>query len=151
MNGGSWTQQTSTSLTLAGLADGTYQVDVRAVDASGNMMERSIHFTVDLTAPTLNITSPTEALYNVSSIVASWTGSDEISGLSGFRYKLDSGAWSDMTSALGEEILQEVRKQIPLGRLGEPQDVADAVLFLVSEAAAFITGHILTVDGGLTV
>jgi 3-oxoacyl-[acyl-carrier protein] reductase len=58
---------------------------------------------------------------------------------------------TDMTAALGEDILQEVRKQIPLGRLGEPQDVADAVLFLASDAASFITGHILTVDGGLTV
>jgi len=58
---------------------------------------------------------------------------------------------TDMTAALGEEILQEVRKQIPLGRLGDPQDVADAVLFLASDAASFITGHILTVDGGLTV
>jgi 3-oxoacyl-[acyl-carrier protein] reductase len=57
---------------------------------------------------------------------------------------------TDMTAALGEEILQEVRKQIPLGRMGEPQDVADAVLFLASGAASFITGHILTVDGGLT-
>jgi 3-oxoacyl-[acyl-carrier protein] reductase len=58
---------------------------------------------------------------------------------------------TDMTAALGEDILQEVCKQIPLGRLGEPQDVADAVLFLASDAASFITGHILTVDGGLTV
>jgi 3-oxoacyl-[acyl-carrier protein] reductase len=58
---------------------------------------------------------------------------------------------TDMTAALGDEILQEVRKQIPLGRMGEPQDVADAVLFLASNAASFITGHVLTVDGGLTV
>jgi len=58
---------------------------------------------------------------------------------------------TDMTAKLGDEIIQEVRKQIPLGRLGDPQDVADAVLFLASDAAAFITGHILTVDGGLTV
>jgi 3-oxoacyl-[acyl-carrier protein] reductase len=58
---------------------------------------------------------------------------------------------TDMTAALGEEILQEVRKQIPLGRLGDPQDVADAVLFLASDAASFVTGHVLTVDGGLTV
>jgi 3-oxoacyl-[acyl-carrier protein] reductase len=58
---------------------------------------------------------------------------------------------TDMTAALGEDILQEVRKHIPLGRLGDPQDVADAVLFLASEAASFITGHILTIDGGLTV
>ena len=57
---------------------------------------------------------------------------------------------TDMTAALGEEILREVRKQIPLGRLGDPQDVADAVLFLASDAASFITGHVLTVDGGLT-
>lgn len=58
---------------------------------------------------------------------------------------------TDMTAALGEEILQQVRKEIPLGRLGDPQDVADAVLFLASDAASFITGHVLTVDGGLTV
>jgi 3-oxoacyl-[acyl-carrier protein] reductase len=58
---------------------------------------------------------------------------------------------TEMTSALGEEMLENVRKEIPLGRLGHPQDVADAVLFLASEAAGFITGHVLTVDGGLTV
>ncbi|MFZ1933297.1 MAG: 3-oxoacyl-[acyl-carrier-protein] reductase [Thermoguttaceae bacterium] len=58
---------------------------------------------------------------------------------------------TDMTAKLGEEMLQEIRKEIPLGRLGEPQDVADAVLFLASDAASFITGHVLTIDGGLTV
>jgi len=57
---------------------------------------------------------------------------------------------TEMTAKLGEEVLGEVRKQIPLGRLGEPQDVADAVLFLASEAAAFVTGQVLAVDGGLT-
>jgi len=58
---------------------------------------------------------------------------------------------TDMTAALGEEMLAQVKKEIPLGRLGEPQDVADAVLFLASDAASFITGHVLTIDGGLTV
>jgi 3-oxoacyl-[acyl-carrier protein] reductase len=58
---------------------------------------------------------------------------------------------TDMTAKLGEEILAKVRQEIPLGRLGDPQDVADAVLFLASDAASFITGHVLTIDGGLTV
>jgi 3-oxoacyl-[acyl-carrier protein] reductase len=58
---------------------------------------------------------------------------------------------TDMTAKLSEEVRQEVVKQIPLGRMGDPQDVADAVLFLASDAASFITGHILTIDGGLTV
>jgi len=58
---------------------------------------------------------------------------------------------TEMTAALGEGIVDEVKKRTPLGRLGDPQDVADAVLFLASEAAGFITGHVLVVDGGLTV
>ncbi len=57
---------------------------------------------------------------------------------------------TEMTAALGEETLGQLQKQIPLGRLGKPQDVADAVLFLASEAAEYITGHVLTLDGGLT-
>ncbi len=57
---------------------------------------------------------------------------------------------TEMTAKLGEEILGQVREQIPLGRLGEPQDIADAVLYLASAAADFITGQVLTVDGGLT-
>jgi 3-oxoacyl-[acyl-carrier protein] reductase len=57
---------------------------------------------------------------------------------------------TDMTAALGEEILTEVRSRIPLGRLGDPQDIADAVLYLASEAAGFISGQVLTIDGGLT-
>ena len=58
---------------------------------------------------------------------------------------------TEMTAALGDEIVEQVKKHTPLGRLGAPQDVADAVLFLASEAASFITGHVLVVDGGLTV
>ncbi len=58
---------------------------------------------------------------------------------------------TDMTAKLGDETLELIRKEIPLGRMGQPQYVSDAVLFLASPAAEFITGHVLTVDGGLTV
>jgi 3-oxoacyl-[acyl-carrier protein] reductase len=58
-----------------------------------------------------------------------------------------------ITSRLTDEISEEMRalmlQNTPLGRLGDPQDVAGAVRFLCSDAAAFITGEVLLVDGGL--
>jgi 3-oxoacyl-[acyl-carrier protein] reductase len=57
---------------------------------------------------------------------------------------------TDMTAKLGEQILEQVKKEIPLGRLGDPQDIADAVVFLASDSASFITGQVLAIDGGLT-
>ncbi len=56
---------------------------------------------------------------------------------------------SEMTAVLGESIVAEVKKRIPCKRLGKPADVGAAVLFLASSAASYITGHVLTVDGGL--
>jgi 3-oxoacyl-[acyl-carrier protein] reductase len=56
---------------------------------------------------------------------------------------------TDMTHALGDETVAQVQTQIPLGRLGRPEDVAAAVLFLASPQAAYITGQVLCVDGGL--
>ena len=56
---------------------------------------------------------------------------------------------TDMTSALSEEQRAALVASTPLGRLGEPEDVAAAVAFLCSPEAAFITGAVLTVDGGL--
>jgi 3-oxoacyl-[acyl-carrier protein] reductase len=58
---------------------------------------------------------------------------------------------TDMTAKLGEEVIAGVTQRIPLKRMGQPLDVADAVLFLASDAASYITGQVLTVDGGLTV
>jgi 3-oxoacyl-[acyl-carrier protein] reductase len=54
-----------------------------------------------------------------------------------------------MTEALGEEFKQNAAKQIPLGRVGSPADVASAVAFLASDEASYITGHVLNVNGGM--
>jgi len=54
-----------------------------------------------------------------------------------------------MTAALGEEIRQQLQKQIPLGTLGQPEDVANAALFLASPLARYITGQVISVDGGM--
>ncbi len=54
-----------------------------------------------------------------------------------------------MTSALSEKVRETLKEQIPLGRLGAPEDVAHAVAFLCSEEAGYVTGQVLTVDGGM--
>ena len=54
-----------------------------------------------------------------------------------------------LTDVLNQELKDNLLKQIPAGRLGQPEDVAGAVAFLVSPEASYITGHVLTVDGGL--
>jgi 3-oxoacyl-[acyl-carrier protein] reductase len=56
---------------------------------------------------------------------------------------------TSMTAALSEEFKQAAVKQIPLGRVGTPQDIASAVVFLASDEAAYITGHVLNVNGGM--
>ena len=56
---------------------------------------------------------------------------------------------TDMTKDLPEKVIKEMESGIPLKRVGEPKDVANAVLFLVSEEAAYITGQTLNVDGGM--
>jgi 3-oxoacyl-[acyl-carrier protein] reductase len=54
-----------------------------------------------------------------------------------------------LTDVLNQELKDTLLKQIPSGRLGQPEDVAGAVAFLASPDASYITGHVLTVDGGL--
>ncbi len=54
-----------------------------------------------------------------------------------------------MTEELGDKAREELVGQIPLGRIGTPEDVADAVVFLASEAAGYITGQVLSVNGGM--
>ncbi len=54
-----------------------------------------------------------------------------------------------MTSVLSDELRQSALKAIPLGRVGTPEEVANCVAFLASEEAAYITGHVLNVNGGM--
>lgn len=54
-----------------------------------------------------------------------------------------------MTSALSDELKQNALKMIPLGRVGTPEEVANCVVFLASEEAGYITGHVLNVNGGM--
>jgi 3-oxoacyl-[acyl-carrier protein] reductase len=56
---------------------------------------------------------------------------------------------TDMTTVLSEEIRQNILKNVPLGKLGEPDDIAGAVAYLASAEAKYITGQVLTVDGGM--
>jgi 3-oxoacyl-[acyl-carrier protein] reductase len=56
---------------------------------------------------------------------------------------------TDMTDALGEEVRAKWVAQVPLGRLGTPEEVAAAVRFLASDEASYITGHVLAVNGGM--
>lgn len=56
---------------------------------------------------------------------------------------------SDMTDKLSDEIVETMKGQIPLGTLGNPQDIAEAVSFLASDKAKYITGQTLHVNGGM--
>jgi NAD(P)-dependent dehydrogenase (short-subunit alcohol dehydrogenase family) len=56
---------------------------------------------------------------------------------------------TDMTAELGEDLVKKYAEQIPLGRFGSVADIAGTVEFLASDAAGYITGAVIPVDGGL--
>lgn len=56
---------------------------------------------------------------------------------------------TDMTGVLSEKVRENLLQQIPLERLGQPEDIAAAVYFLVSAQSGYITGHVLSVNGGM--
>ena len=56
---------------------------------------------------------------------------------------------TDMTSGLSEDLKSNLLAHIPLKRLGKSEDIAAAVCFLASDAASYITGHVLDVNGGM--
>ena len=58
---------------------------------------------------------------------------------------------TDMVAALPEAVIQRISAGIPLGRVGQPEEVANAFLFLASDLASYITGAVLSVDGATQV
>ena len=54
-----------------------------------------------------------------------------------------------MTAVLSDQVKQKLAGQIPLGRIAEPKEIADVAVFLASDAAAYITGQVISVDGGM--
>ena len=56
---------------------------------------------------------------------------------------------TDMTAGLSDEIKKTLEAQIPLGKTGQPENIASAVAFLASAEASYITGQVLSVDGGM--
>lgn len=58
---------------------------------------------------------------------------------------------TDMMKMLGREVCESVAEETPVGRLGQPEEIADAVCFLASEKAAYITGQVLSVNGGIVI
>jgi 3-oxoacyl-[acyl-carrier protein] reductase len=56
---------------------------------------------------------------------------------------------TDMTRVLGDDVKNQILKSIPVGKLGQPSDIAKAALFLASDESSFVTGQVLTVDGGM--
>ena len=56
-----------------------------------------------------------------------------------------------MTQVLPEQIKEKVTAQIPLGRFGKPEDIANMAAYLASEKAGYITGQIISVDGGMAI
>lgn len=58
---------------------------------------------------------------------------------------------TDMTSCYTDEEVDEIKGEIPLGRCGEPRDIAETVFFLATEKASFITGQVIGVNGGMVI
>ena len=101
---------------------------------------------VSLLYPNLSYKATKGAVVNMTRALAvEWAGS-------GVRVDAVAPTWvrTPFIAALMEkpELIEEIQRMTPMGRLAEPEEVAAAILFLASPAASMITGHILPVDGG---
>jgi 3-oxoacyl-[acyl-carrier protein] reductase len=129
---------------------------VYAIQAAARLMRRSGGGSiVNLASVTAARGVPGQAVYSgAKAAVAAITRAAAVE-LAGAGIRVNAVAPgvidTDMTRALGEEVLAERLRDVPLGRAGRPEDVAEAVAFLASDAAAYITGATLAVDGGMAV
>jgi 3-oxoacyl-[acyl-carrier protein] reductase len=57
---------------------------------------------------------------------------------------------TELTGSLPENVKDQIRGQVPMGRFGEPEEVAEVVAFLAGETAGYVTGQTIAVDGGMT-
>lgn len=53
-----------------------------------------------------------------------------------------------MTESIPDKVIEKLIEKVPLGRMGKPQDIANAYLWLASDESSYVTGHVLSVDGG---
>ncbi len=102
LDGGDWEPMgTALGITVSGMGEGRHTMDIMATDRANNSAVRSVNLTVDTVSPVLDILSPSDGvLTNTTSVTVTWTGSDATTGIAGYRYSIDGGAWSPMSMAL---------------------------------------------------
>jgi 3-oxoacyl-[acyl-carrier protein] reductase len=108
-------------------------------------------------APTVTVGLNNAAVLNLTKALAAQLAKDGITINAVIPHIIDTDRqaetmteWAKITGQREEEVRKERISKIPLGRMGRPQEVGDAVAFLASERASFITGTALHVDGGVT-
>ncbi|RLG42197.1 MAG: hypothetical protein DRN78_03405, partial [Thermoproteota archaeon] len=92
----------NTSYTFSGVGEGSHTITVIVYDKAGNYASASVSFTVDLTLPTVNITSPAEDYIASQNVLVEWSGSDNY-GIDHYEIKLDDGSWINVGTTTSYE------------------------------------------------
>lgn len=129
------------------------------VNAIFNMIKAAVPFMKEKKGGVILNTSSMVSIYGQPSGVGYPTSKFAVNGLTKslarelapFNIRVNAVApgitKTDMVAALPKEMIEPLIKTIPLGRIGEPRDIANAFLFLASDMASYVTGEILSVDG----